>query len=119
MRRASRSAQRLGAELDLLYVTKPGEPSRGEDREGLEELRNLARDLGAELLVEEGDDLAEVAGRVAAERGTTYAMIGQPERAKGLRRLGDPLTERLMRELPGIDLRVLADRPAAAEQEPD
>ena len=30
---------------------------------------SLARVLGAELLVEEGDDLAEVAGRVAAERG--------------------------------------------------
>ncbi len=111
VRRASRSAQRLGAELDLLYVTKPGEPPRGADREGLEELKSLARDLGAELLVEEGDDLAETAGRVAAERGTTYVMIGQPERAKGLRRLGEPLTERLMRELPGIDLRVLADRP--------
>jgi two-component system sensor histidine kinase KdpD len=112
VRRASRSAQRLGAELDLLYVTRPGEPLRGEEREGLEELKSLARDLGAELLVEEGDDLAEVAGRVAAERGTTYVMIGQPERAKGLRRLGEPLTERLMRELPGIDLRVLADRPS-------
>ncbi len=111
VRRAWRSAQRLGGELDLLYVTKPGEPPRGEEREGLEELKSLASVLGVELLVEEGDDLAEVAARVAAERGTTYVMIGQPELARGLRRLGEPLTERLMRELPGIDLRVLADRP--------
>ncbi len=114
-RRAWRSAQRLGGELDLLHVVPPGEPLRGEEREGLEELRSLARDLGTELLVEEGDDLAEVAGRVAVERGTTYVLIGQPERARGLKRLGDPLTERLMRELPGIDLRVLADRPSEEE----
>ena len=112
VRRAWRSAQRLGGELDLLYVTPPGERPSDDDRQGLEELRSLARVLGAELLVEEGDDLAEVAGRVAAERGTTYVMIGQPARARGLKRLGEPLTERLMRELPGIDLRVLADRPS-------
>ena len=92
-------------------MTNPGEPPRGEDREGLEELAAWRAILGAELIIEEGDDLAETAGRVAAERGTTYVMIGQPERAQGLRRLGEPLTERLMRELPGIDLRVLADRP--------
>ena len=49
---------------------------------------------------------------MAADRGTTYVMIGQPERPRGLRRLGEPLTERLMRELPGVDLRVLADRPS-------
>ena len=65
--------------------------------------------------MEEEDDLAEVAGRVAADRGTTYAMIGQPEPVRGLKRLGEPLTERLMRELPGIDLRVLADRPSEEE----
>ena len=34
--------------------------------------------LGAHLLVEEGDDVAEVAARVARERGTTYVLIGTP-----------------------------------------
>ena len=65
VRRAWRSAQRLGAELDLLYVTRPGEPPRGEEREQLEALRGLASVLGAHLLVEEGDDLVDAAARVA------------------------------------------------------
>ena len=43
VRRAWRSAQRLGGELDLLYVRAPGDPPRGEERQRLEELRRLAR----------------------------------------------------------------------------
>ena len=88
VRRAWRSAQRLGAELDLLYVQPPGAPPRGEEREQLEALRGLASVLGATLLVEEGDDLVDAAARVAAERGTTYVLIGQPRPHTGLRRLG-------------------------------
>ena len=63
VRRAWRSAQRLGAELDLLYVSRPGSPPRGEEREQLEALRGLASVLGAHLLVEEGDDLVDAAAR--------------------------------------------------------
>ena len=86
VRRAWRSAQRLGAELDLLYVQPPGSPPRGEEREQLEAMRRLASILGAALIVEEGDDLVDTAARVAAERGTTYVLIGQPRPHTGLRR---------------------------------
>ncbi len=109
VRRAAKSAQRLGAELDLLYVGRPGASPQGEEREQLEALRSLATVLGAELLVEEGDEIAEVAGRVARERGTTYVMIGRPEERRGLGRLAEPLPMKLIRELPGIDVRILAD----------
>lgn len=110
LRRAARSAHRLGAELDLLHVCKPGATLQGDERERLSGLRALATSLGAHLIVEEGDDLAQVAARVAAERGTTYAIIGQPATPRGLRRLSEPLPERLIRNLPGIDLRIVADR---------
>ncbi len=110
VRRAWRSAQRLGAELDLLYVSKPGAPPRGDEREQLEALRGLASVLGAQLLVEEGDDVVETAARVAAERGTTYVLIGQPQPRTGLRRLAESLPDRLLRKLPGVDVRVVADR---------
>ena len=67
VRRAWRSAQRLGAELDLLWVTPPAPAGAGEEREQLEALRRLGSVLGAHLLVEEGDDVvATVAARVAA-----------------------------------------------------
>jgi two-component system, OmpR family, sensor histidine kinase KdpD len=111
VRRAWRSAQRLGAELDLLYVAAPGKPPRGDEHEQIEALRQLAATLGAELLIEEGDDLAATTARVARERGATYVQIGQPSRRTGLRRLGESLPDRLIRALPGLDLRIVADQP--------
>ncbi len=110
VRRAWRSAQRLGAELDLLYVQPPGAPPRGDERVQLEALRRLASVLGATLLVEEGDDLVDTVARVADERGTTYVLIGQPQPRTGLRRFGESLPDRLLRKVPGVDVRIVADR---------
>jgi two-component system, OmpR family, sensor histidine kinase KdpD len=109
VRRAWRSAQRLAAELDLLYVAPPGEPPRGEQRERVEALRRLASILGAPLIVEQGEDLAEVAARVAGERGTTYVFMGRPRARGALDRLRESSAERLMRKLPGVDIRIVAD----------
>jgi two-component system sensor histidine kinase KdpD len=109
VRRAWRSAQRLQAELDILWVS-PHEPDAGE-REQLDALRRLATLLGAHLLVERGDDVAETVQRVAAERGTTYVLMGRPRPRNALRRLTQPaLPFRLMQMLPGVDLRIVADR---------
>jgi two-component system sensor histidine kinase KdpD len=108
IRRAWRSAQRLGADLDVLIVLGR-EPTESE-REQIEAFRRLGSLLGAEVLVEEGDDITEVAARVAGERRTTYVLIGTPSARRGLGRLSEPLTDRLVRALPGIDVRIVADR---------
>jgi len=110
VRRAWRSAQRLGAELDLLVVRRSADASTGEEREQLEAMRRLASVLGAHLLVEEGDDVAETAIRVARDRGTTYVLMGTPSPRRGLRRFGESLTTRLLEGLPGVDVRIVADR---------
>ena len=115
VRRAWRSSQRLAADLDILVVRDPeSEPSAAE-REQLERLRRLASVLGAALFVETGEDIARVAARVARERGTTYILMGQPAPNRGLRRLQEPLPMRLLRELPDVDVRMLADRPLNSE----
>jgi two-component system sensor histidine kinase KdpD len=124
VRRAWRSAQRLGAELDLLVVRAPGREPGAEEREQLEALRRLASVLGAHLLLEEGDDVADVAIRVARERGSTYVLMGAPKPRNAWRRLTQPaLPFRLLRGLPGVDLRIVADRtlrdePIAVEERP-
>jgi two-component system sensor histidine kinase KdpD len=111
VRRAWRSAQRLGAELDLLVVRDAGVEPSIEEREQLEALRRLASVLGAHLLIEEGDDVAEVAIHVARGRGTTYLLMGTPKPRSAWRRLTQPaLPFRLLRGLPGVDLRIVADR---------
>jgi two-component system sensor histidine kinase KdpD len=112
VRRAWRSAQRLGAELDVLWVAAD-EPD-GEQSEQLGALRKLCSVLGAHLLVEYGDDVAAVAQRVARERGTTYVLIGAPAPRSLLQRR-PPLPDRLLRLLPGVDLRIVADRSRRGE----
>jgi two-component system, OmpR family, sensor histidine kinase KdpD len=109
VRRAWRSAQRLGAELDVLWVADH-EPSE-QEREQLDALRRLSSVLGAHLLVEHGDDVATVAQRVAQDRGTTYLLMGTPKPRGALRRLTQSaLPFRLLELLPGVDLRIVADR---------
>jgi two-component system, OmpR family, sensor histidine kinase KdpD len=114
VRRAWRSAQRLGAELDVLWVTD--HDPNAEEQEQLGALRQLASVLGAHLLVEHGDDVAHVVQRVAHDRGTTYVLIGTPEPRGALRRLTKPaLQDRLLAMLPGVDLRIVADRTKRAK----
>ncbi|HUB74309.1 MAG TPA: histidine kinase [Solirubrobacteraceae bacterium] len=113
VRRAWRSAQRLDAELDVLVVRPPGRPPSTEDRKRLEELRRLSAMLGARLRLEEGEDVAAVAIRVAQSLGATYVLMGTPAPPRGLARLGaNPersLLMRLVRGLPGVDVRVVSD----------
>jgi len=113
VRRAWRSAQRLDAELDVLVVRPPGRPPSSEDRTRLEELRRLTSMLGVRLRVEEGEDVAVVAIAVARSLGATYVLMGTPVERRGLGRLGSgperSLLIRLLRGLPGVDVRIVAD----------
>ena len=111
VRRAWRSAQRLGTDLDLLWVKPPGDRVEGEVERQVTALRQLASVLGANLLVEEGDDLVAVAAGVARERGTTYIMVGESLPRRGLARLREPLAQRLMEATPpGVDVRIVSHR---------
>jgi two-component system sensor histidine kinase KdpD len=120
VRRAFRSAQRLGAELDLLWVRPPAERVDDDRRVALNALRELAATLGAHLLIEESDDLAATVADVAGRRGTTYILMGKPRPARGLARLRTPLPLRLMEIASGVDVRVVADRvrrPTGADEQ--
>jgi two-component system sensor histidine kinase KdpD len=110
VRRAWRSAQRLGAEMDVLTVLSPSREPTPEEAEQLDALRRLGSLLGAQVLIEEGDDVPDAVARVARERGSTYVLMGAPSARNGIRRFSEPLTERLLRRLPGVDLRIVADR---------
>jgi len=111
VRRAWRSAQRLGAGLDLLWVRAPGSELSPDQRRSLAALRQLASVLGARMIEEESDDLTAAVAEVASRRGTTYILIGGSRRRPRLReRLRTPLPQRLMQRLPGVDVRIVADR---------
>jgi two-component system sensor histidine kinase KdpD len=108
VRRAWRSAQRLAGELDVLVIS--GSRPSAEERERLEALRRLTAMLGAHLLVEEDGDEVEILRRVARGRGTTYVLIGPPQPPRGIARFSEPLVMRILRALPEVDLRIVAQR---------
>jgi two-component system sensor histidine kinase KdpD len=118
VRRAWRSAQRLGTELDLLWVKPPGLLIEGEVERQVTALRRLASVLGATLLIEEHDDIVAAAARVVRERGSTYIMVGESPPARGLARLREPLPQRLMHATPpGVDVRIVANRGLRDEED--
>ena len=110
VRRAWRSAQRLGADVDLLWVRPPGRALTDDQERSLAALRQLASVLGTRLLVEEADTVPEKIAEVARRRQATYILMGRSRPARGLGRLRTPLPQRLMELLPGVDVRIAADR---------
>jgi two-component system sensor histidine kinase KdpD len=116
MRRAWRSAQRLGSEMDAVWVRKPGREPTAEEATQLAALRRLASVLGVHFLEEEGDDLVETVRRVAHDRGSTYIFVGTPDERRRVEILRGSLLSRMVRELPGIDIRVVTDRALREER---
>ncbi len=118
VRRAWRSAQRLGADLDLLWVRPPGATLSADQQTSLAALRQLASLLGAHLLIEESDTVAEAIASVAHRQQSTYILMGRARPRRGLARLRTPLPQRIMELLPGVDVRIVADRRSARKPEP-
>jgi two-component system sensor histidine kinase KdpD len=118
LRRAWRSAQRLGAELDALWVRRPDQELTEDERVALAALRRLAVILGVHFLEEESEDLIEAVRHIAADRGTTYVLVGTPHESRVAEIVRGSLVSRLMRALPGIDIRIVADRARREEREP-
>src|SRR5262245_4320069 len=117
MRRAWRSSQRLGSELDVMWMRRPGSEPTAVEATQVAALRRLATVLGAHFIEVEGDDLVDTVKRVAAERGSTYIFVGTPDESRRREIFGGSLLSRMVRELPGMDIRVVADR--ALRQEPE
>jgi two-component system sensor histidine kinase KdpD len=110
LRRAFRSAQRLGSDVDALWVRRPGYTPTEAESTSLAALRRLAVILGAHFLEVESDSLVDTVKRVAAERGSTYVFVGTPDESRLTEIRRGSLVSALIRELPGIDIRVVADR---------
>jgi two-component system sensor histidine kinase KdpD len=110
MRRAWRSAQRLGSEMDAIWMRPSNREPTAEEQAQLAALRQLAGILGAYFIEAEGDDLVATVRRIAAERGSTYVFVGTPDESRRREIFGGSLLSRMVRELPGIDIRVVANR---------
>jgi two-component system, OmpR family, sensor histidine kinase KdpD len=117
LRRAFRSGQRLGSEIDAVWVRRPGQQLDEAETVALAALRRLASILGAHFIEIEGSSLPETVKRVVAERGSTYVFLGTPDESRRTEILRGSLVSKLVRDLPGTDIRVVADRALRAEAE--
>ena len=116
LRRAWRSAQRLGAEIDALWMRPDGREPTEEEATQLAALRRLASVLGIHFLEADGDDLVETvrAWRRSAARPTSSSA---PQTSRGAARSSAARCSRAWSaSCPGIDIRVVADR---AQRETD
>src|SRR6185312_6375368 len=109
LRRAWRSAERLGGQLDALWVRPTDHELTDEEQVALAALRRLAIVLGAHFVEEEGD-LVPTVRRVVYERGSTYVFLATPDESRRREVLHGSLVSALVRELPGVDIRVVANR---------
>jgi len=115
---AYRTAERLHAPLDVLWVRHKRDADTDTDEDGAA-LERLVSTLGGTLLIEEGEDLVTIAARVAHERGATYVVMGRPRRKTSLGQLVHRrLPLQLMDALPGVDLQIVA-LPGSSRAEPD
>jgi two-component system sensor histidine kinase KdpD len=117
LRRAFRSGQRLGSELDAVWVRRPGQELSEAEAVSLAALRRLASILGAHFIELEGDSLPEAVKRFVSERGSTYLFVGTPDESRRTEILRGSLISKLIRDLPGVDIRVVADRALREEHE--
>ena len=115
LRRAWRSAQRLGAEIDALWMRPSGREPTSEEAIQLAALRRVASLLGVQFIEVDGDDLVETVRRVSQERGSTYIFVGTPDERRRVEILRGSLLSRMVREIPGVDIRVVADRALRAD----
>jgi two-component system sensor histidine kinase KdpD len=118
VRRAWRSSQRLGADLDVLWVQPPGRAQTDAQARCLAALRQLCSVLGATLLVEESDDIVDAVARTVRKRGTTYILMGESRPRRWLDRLRDPLPQRLLQATPrGVDVRIVSERSSRPDED--
>jgi two-component system sensor histidine kinase KdpD len=110
LRRAWRSSQRLGAEIDAIWVRPATYEPTPDEAIQLAALRRLASILGIHFHEVDGDDLVEAVRQVAGERGSTYIFLGTPDERRRVEIMRGSLLSRMVRELPGLDIRVVADR---------
>jgi len=109
VRRAWTMAERLGGELNLLWVTAHDPADDPETHARVDELRRLAAVFGAPLIVETDRNLARAVARVASRCQSTHIIMGTPHLH---RRLGQPapsLVDEIVARDPSLDIVLVGD----------
>ncbi|MGD9570655.1 MAG: histidine kinase [Thermoleophilia bacterium] len=110
VRAAWRAARRLGAELDIV-CPEPRRPDESEARQAAL-LRDLAVTLGAHLLPVPAEELPSYVVRQVRERGITRLAMAAPRHRGLVARARGDLLSHVLESTEGVDVLLIAERPA-------
>ncbi len=110
VRAAWRAARRLGAELDVVSA-EPRRPDEAEVRQAAL-LRDLAVTLGAHMLPVAEEELAEYVVVQVRERGITRLAMAAPRHRGLVARARGDLLSHVLESTEGVDVLLIAERPA-------
>ncbi len=110
MGRASRMAQRIDAELYVIYVDI-GKDDTPDNRRTLQENIRFAENLGANIVKISGKNVAEEVAKVVREKNITQVVFGRSA-VKGLKRyLYLSAIHKFLRDAPAVDVHIVTQEP--------
>jgi two-component system, OmpR family, sensor histidine kinase KdpD len=109
VRRGYRLARRTQGEFSCIFVKTPGSALGKREQEILDEVRELARNLGAELITLPGDSVAEEIVKYVNGFGATMIVMGQSARSRMEEVVKGSIINKIMRETKNVDIVVVAD----------
>ena len=120
IRTAARMADAFQGQFTALFVETPGFVLESEENKlRLQENRQLAQELGADIATVNGDDVAFQIAEYARLSGVTKIVLGQSAVEKKKIFGKQPLTEQLISHVAGIDIHIIPDRNVEARYFPE
>jgi two-component system sensor histidine kinase KdpD len=110
LRKGSRLADRLNAPWYAVYIQTPGEDLSRIDAATQRRIANaqqLAHQLGGVPQTFKGDDVAATIAAFVKDYGITHVLLGRTLRPWYRRWFGQSFLDRLLREVPGVDVTVV------------
>jgi two-component system, OmpR family, sensor histidine kinase KdpD len=104
--RAARMAQRIEAELYVLYIDI-GTDEDPEDRRSLEQNLRFAENLGAKIIRTKGKSVAEEVAKVVREKHITQVVFGRSAQKGWKRYLYLSAIHRFLRDAPPVDVHIV------------
>ena len=104
--RAARMAQRIDAELSVVYVDI-GVDDNPQDQRSLEQNIKFARDVGAQILRTSGKKVAEEVAKVVREKHITQVVFGRSAQTGWRRYLYLSAIHKFLRDAPPVDVHIV------------
>jgi two-component system, OmpR family, sensor histidine kinase KdpD len=104
--RAARMAQRIDAELFVIYVDI-GVDDSPQDQRSLEQNIKFAQDLGAQIIRTRGKKVAEEVAKIVREKHITQVVFGRSAQTGWRRYLYLSAIHRFLRDAPPVDVHIV------------